>query len=340
MELFLWRKNLIMEEVNEKVKQNRPNITGWCKSCVNKIKKANKKMVLMLIGLIILVLVLLIGSFGMWAYNHATDLGPVSFVPKVIPYPAMIVDGSFIRLSDWQNEYSGWKLAIASQGDQVDDSQLRQDVSEKMKYDILLEKLARKYKVKITDEMIEAEIAYIVENNFESREEFLTDMPEMFGWDEKTFIKHVVYPSVLAREVNAKFMADPEIWKVADEKLPIVQARLAAGEVFEDLAMEVSDDTYTAPEGGDLGWFSRGEMIQEFEDAAFALEPGEVSEAIKTVYGYHFIKLDDKKVVTNEEGVEEVEQVSAKHILIQPKQFQTYLEDLMIDLNVINLIKM
>lgn len=71
--------------------------------------------------------------------------------------------------------------------------------------------------------------------------------------------------------------------------------KLNNGADFAELAKEYSTDPGTKDKGGDLGWFSRGRMVKEFEDAAFALEIGEVSEPVKTQYRYHIIKLTDWK---------------------------------------------
>jgi parvulin-like peptidyl-prolyl isomerase len=73
-----------------------------------------------------------------------------------------------------------------------------------------------------------------------------------------------------------------------------VKQKLDAGEDFAELARTYSDDTYSAEKGGDLGWFGRGQMVPEFEEAAFALQPGQVSEPVKTVYGYHLIKVEER----------------------------------------------
>lgn len=63
---------------------------------------------------------------------------------------------------------------------------------------------------------------------------------------------------------------------------------------FEELAAASSTDTQTKDQGGDLGWFARGTMAAEFEAAAFALEPGQISEPISTTYGFHIIRVEEK----------------------------------------------
>jgi parvulin-like peptidyl-prolyl isomerase len=73
-----------------------------------------------------------------------------------------------------------------------------------------------------------------------------------------------------------------------------IKQRLDAGEDFARLAEEYSDDPVSAAEGGDLGWFGRGQMIGEFEEAAFALEPDQISEPVKTLFGYHLIKVEER----------------------------------------------
>lgn len=71
--------------------------------------------------------------------------------------------------------------------------------------------------------------------------------------------------------------------------------QIRAGANFADLAKKYSEDS-TAQNGGDLGWIVHGQTVPEFESAAFSLKPGQVSGLIKTVYGIHIIKLDDKQV--------------------------------------------
>ena len=93
-------------------------------------------------------------------------------------------------------------------------------------------------------------------------------------------------------------------------------ARLNKGEKFEEVAKAVSLDG-SKDYGGDLGYFSAGEMVSEFSKATFALKPGELSKPVKTDYGWHIIKLEDFK----EGGPQPFDQVknAIKLVLVREK---------------------
>lgn len=76
------------------------------------------------------------------------------------------------------------------------------------------------------------------------------------------------------------------------EKANDIKRRLASGEDFAGLAKENSTDTATRDNGGELGFFGKGEMTEEFETAAFSLKVGEISAPVKTEFGYHIIKVE------------------------------------------------
>jgi peptidyl-prolyl cis-trans isomerase C len=80
----------------------------------------------------------------------------------------------------------------------------------------------------------------------------------------------------------------------AQKKLEKIQEKMQNGEDFASLAKEFSQGPSNV-KGGDLGYFRRGQMVKPFQDAAFALKPGEVSGIVKTRFGYHLIKVVDKK---------------------------------------------
>jgi len=78
---------------------------------------------------------------------------------------------------------------------------------------------------------------------------------------------------------------------------------------FEDLARRHSDDQATAPYGGDLGFISRGDFIKNFEEVAFTLQKNQISNVVRTEFGYHIIQLIDRKG----------ENINVRHILIKPE---------------------
>ena len=117
--------------------------------------------------------------------------------------------------------------------------------------------------IEVTDEALEA---------FYEQEQF------RFQTDEDRRPRHILIGSI---------EEDPE----AEARAMDVLARLDAGESFEDLAAEISEDPGTSGQGGDLGWLSRG--TGAFQDAVFEMEVGEVRGPVKSEFGYHVIRLDD-----------------------------------------------
>lgn len=85
-------------------------------------------------------------------------------------------------------------------------------------------------------------------------------------------------------------------------ELAELRQRILDGADFATLARQLSQDPGTAPQGGDLGFFGRGEMVAPFEQAVLALEPGELSDVVRTPMGLHLIRLDDRRVRSFEEA--------------------------------------
>ena len=100
----------------------------------------------------------------------------------------------------------------------------------------------------------------------------------------------------------------PQVWAqhilVNDPSVAaIVAGKLKAGEDWYALAAEYSTDSSNADQGGDLGWFGRGAMVKEFEDAAFSLEVGQISDPVQSQFGYHIIRLlgkEDRRLTPTE----------------------------------------
>ena len=103
----------------------------------------------------------------------------------------------------------------------------------------------------------------------------------------------------------------------AEKRIREIETRAKKGEAFDKLATEFSQDPGSAAKGGDLGFFAKGLMAKEFEEATFKLKVGEISKPVKTQFGYHLIKLEEIR------GDER----RARHVLIKPvKVTQTFSE--------------
>lgn len=96
---------------------------------------------------------------------------------------------------------------------------------------------------------------------------------------------------VQARHILVTGETDEE----GEEKAQAVIARLEAGEDFEDLARELSEDPGSGLNGGDLGWFSKGRMVPPFEEVAFEIEPGIISDPVQTQFGWHIIEVLERE---------------------------------------------
>jgi peptidyl-prolyl cis-trans isomerase C len=89
--------------------------------------------------------------------------------------------------------------------------------------------------------------------------------------------------------------ATPEEKKKVNEKAEATLKKIKAGENFDKLASELSEDPGSKPKGGDIGLVARGKTVKPFEDALFSLKPGEISGVIETKFGYHIIKAEERK---------------------------------------------
>lgn len=133
-------------------------------------------------------------------------------------------------------------------------------------------------------------------------EGFYNENPDNFQQEEQVRASHILLmtPDDLSEE------------EVAEKKraLEAIAKKLEEGADFAELAKEHSEDPGSKEKGGDLDYFTRERMVPEFAEAAFSLKPGEVSDIVKTQFGYHLVKVTDKKearTIPLEESKERIE---------------------------------
>jgi peptidyl-prolyl cis-trans isomerase D len=126
---------------------------------------------------------------------------------------------------------------------------------------------------------------------------YYEDNSDTFKEEKQIKARHILF--YLAQD------ASEEMEKSVKEKATLVLEKAKAGEDFSRLAKEYSEDTSTKENGGNLGYFQKGQMVAAFEDAAFNLKKDEISGLVRTSFGYHIIKVDDIKE-EREKGLQEV----------------------------------
>lgn len=182
--------------------------------------------------------------------------------------------------------------------------ELQQNVLDRLISQELLRQLAEAEGLTPTEDEVRAEVeatkARILEQGpFADLNEFL-ESSGLTEADIETLIRDgVIYDKMLDAHGGPKEMEQVHARHIlveTEEEGDAVLAGLEEGEDFADLAAEYSIDTGSKEDGGDLGWFPRGVMVAEFEEVAFGLEIGEISELVKTEFGYHVIEVLEREV--------------------------------------------
>lgn len=143
--------------------------------------------------------------------------------------------------------------------------------------------------------------------SFERRKLLMSDLLDSVGKEALTdAAMRQVYDDAIKQmsdeeEVRARHIliraapGDEKASEEAKQKIEGVVARLKKGEDFAKLAAELTEDPSGKANGGDLGYFGKEQMVPEFADAAFKLDKGQISDPVKTQFGWHVIKVEDKR---------------------------------------------
>jgi len=172
----------------------------------------------------------------------------------------------------------------------------------------------------VINQLLDTNVRQKITVTEEESNKFYNNNPNLFKQPEQIKASHILIKVASGAEESKKIQAR--------KKIETVQKKVRQGEDFGLLAKTNSEGP-TAQRSGDLGYFSRGQMVKPFEDAAFALNVGEVSEIVETQFGYHLIKVTDKKPARTI-PYKEVQQKLEQHLKNEKEktEIQGYIENL------------
>lgn len=312
-------KKEISEEASEELEVKAP------KEAKKEKKSKGPKLIVWILGGVVLLVVIFLSAVGYLAYAKKDDGQFVKSVVRVVPYPAVFIDSRYVTLASYYDQldilktyYKEFKKTdFSSEEGKKLLSDLRKEVMERLKEDAIVAAEAKKMNVSVPKKEVDESFDKLVVSNG-GQKDFSEILKRYYGLTPEEFKIKIYEPRLLRQKLTEKINSDESVTAASKKKADDLMSQVKAGGDFAKLARENSDDPGSAANGGDLGYFGKGKMVPEFEKAAFDAKTGEVVGPIRTVYGFHIIKVVDKKD----------DQVKASHILIKVRDFNDWLDDL------------
>ena len=274
------------------------------------------------------IFVFIVIFFGIWTFGLYRLRWNDPYTRKmviVLPFPAMIVDRNAVSMDDFYKQldiftfFTDNLMALAPAGTQdISEADKQQAIISKITKDQIVKLLLVKYGVTVTTEEINNRFTDIfgVERDQVTAEQLVQDA---YGTNVNDFLTYFVEPLVRQQKLQEYFV-NSEFHKEVKDRADKLRADIAAGTVsFVDAARKESDHS-SAADGGDLGFFARGERLPLLEEAVFALQIGEMSPVLDTETGYHLVLMEDRKEV-EVEG-ERKEQVRVRYIFLEKESVE------------------
>jgi hypothetical protein len=297
------------------------------------IKNFNKKVkfstALYAVAVLIIVCIVLVGVliYGFGANNQITQRSA-----QIFPYPAAVIDGvNFISLNSLGNNLQAVKRFYENQdfgsiGLKVDfttsDGQKRlkikqKDVLEKMIENRIIEILANKKGIVLTEDVIVQEVSKQLAQ-YGNQGDLTDKLQHLYGWTVNDFEEKIVKPDMYKNKLVDKLKQTDSSFVQAKAKIEQAAADLKANKNFVDVVKNYSNGE-SAKNEGELGWFGADQMLPEISVVAFSMKKDEISGVIESFLGYHIIQLEDKKV---ENGVDKVR---LRQIFVRTNSFPDWL---------------
>ncbi len=290
-----------------------------------KRKPSKKLMTGIGIGVVVVVVAALVG-FGVMIYKYRSDNRAVAVAATIIPYPAVSVNGSplwnvatyhqyLFELASVKKylKYSGTDINSGDGKKQFEE--MKKGILTRLEDNLIYAQGARQYGITVSQKEVDDQYNSLV-TQAGGIDKVKTMLTNLRGWTVDDF-KDKIREGVLQQKLGDRIVKDDKLNATAQKQADDIIKQLDGGADFAELAKKQSIDAY-AGNGGDFGFISKGQLgVPELDDVIFKLEVGKHSGVIKTQYGFHIVKVTDKKD----------DQVRVSQILIKATDLDSWLKD-------------
>lgn len=307
------------------LEDHRRDILSQARKFVRPLGVSKRKFLFMTAGILLGILLVLIGLFAVLIYRYKSDSSLVYGVSQIVPYPAVKLNGRLVYYGDYLFELRPLKHYIqnvASNSQNANQpvnfetpegqqqlTELRQTAMEEAKRKAMASVMAEENNVSVSRREVNEAVQTEVSNQGGERK-FLEAIEYYYGWSMDDF-RRIIRSKLLEEKLRPHFSQQQK--QTADDLLQ----KIRGGGDFAAVAKESSEDPGSKDEGGDLGLSSPGAYVKEFEEAAYKLEPGQVSDIVQTKHGFHIIKMTEKQG----------DQIRVSHILIRYGDLNAIISD-------------
>ncbi|HLD60780.1 MAG TPA: peptidylprolyl isomerase [Patescibacteria group bacterium] len=311
---------------------------------------AKKNLRFFVLGVLVFLGLAILTSLGVGVYRVYAKAATDPFttqVARVLRLPAMKVNGKRVSYSEYVSDMKAIRVMreydrqTGGAGAALTDEQMSDQVLWRLANNVLVEEAAKEFNLKIEDTEVDALKNEIytqlqqaenggIANVEEAKKKADEELMKRYGWNMDDYSKKVMRPYLLQQKLGEKLQGDQQAREAVRTKAEEVLKKLKAGADFAATAKQYGEDG-SAENGGDLDFFARGTMVPQFEEAAFSLKKGQLKqELVETQYGYHIIKVDDRRTVKTKDSTGKTvntEEVRARHILFRFPSLEEYLDE-------------
>ncbi len=268
------------------------------------------------LGVLVGVFLVTSAVFAVGIYRYDWDNRPTNIAKETFPYPAAMVGLKSITINQVEQEADRLEhfFSQTDQGQEApDEAVMKNQILERLIEGQVVKNLAQKYSVSVSSDEVDKQYQTIAEQNGgdEKLEKLLNELYNLTPVEFKELIlrqlrmeqlkqkfDNELRKMIKARHILVKVDQDAnkkQVNKARKEAEDILKRVNKEGTDFANIAKKFSQDKASKDDGGQLPWFGRGDMVENFEEAAFNMEIGETSELVESQYGFHIIKLEDRR---------------------------------------------